>query len=168
MKINSEKLKDYAIRITIYLIWTCFVGLITVWYWFISRGNILVAYGWNIAGISAAILIGEWSVKRVYKKLELCPTDEARKKMINKDVTSFKTSLYLFYIFALIFSHMLSMDIGGFFDVSDNVRAYFDVVGNGLILLFAIDTFLKYLVDDDKRVKRFKNECMKSVKNPAD
>ncbi|MCL2573162.1 MAG: hypothetical protein FWE34_01265 [Defluviitaleaceae bacterium] len=155
----------YAKRALDYLIWAGFFGLLTVWYWFISNGNMLNAYFWNVVGISAGLFIDNRRIGNIYKKLKICENDEARAKLSKKDVASAKTSLYLFYIFALIFSQVLTMDTS--IAVSENARSYFQVTGYGLILLFAIDNFLKYVMDDDKRVKKFQEECSsQSEKSP--
>jgi len=154
---TSKEIRNYTIRGLIYLAWTGFFGVLTLWYWFMSFGNIMTTYFWNVVGISSALLFEKWGIRRTYKKLALCKTDEARKKLSKKDVTSLKVSLYLFYILALIFSQVL--DMNPYMNVSEDMRAYFRVVGHGLILLFAIDTFFKQLMDDDKRVKKFQKDC---------
>ncbi|MCL1787475.1 MAG: hypothetical protein FWG38_05775 [Defluviitaleaceae bacterium] len=147
----------YAFRGFSYVIWAGFFGLLTLWYWYISNDEPLIAYGWNVVGISAGLMIEKRRVSSIYKKLAACPNSQARAKLSKKDVTSVKTSLYIFYIFALIAYQVL--DIGLPMEVSDSVYVYFTVVGHGLILLFAIDTLLKLLVDDHKRVKKFINAC---------
>ena len=155
--------RSYIYRGFSYLLWTILFGILTFWYWFISNGNMLMAYFWNVVGISFALLIEKRRINKIYKQLALCVNDEERAKLSKKDVTSVKTSLYLFYVLALIFSHVVAMDIWQSVEITRNVRAYSQVVGHGLILLFAIDTFMKHLVDDDKRVRKFQADC--SCKN---
>jgi len=150
-------MKQYLLRGFNYFIWAVILGSLTFFYWFTTGGNMFMAYLLNILGISASLLIEKWRLGRIYRKLELCSTRDARIKMVKKDVTSLKTSLYLFYIFALICSHVLQMDIG--IEVTESMRGYFQVTGHGLILLFAIDTFFKHLMDDDKRVRMFRSDC---------
>jgi len=153
----ADNIKKYLLRSFNYFIWAVILGLLTFFYWFTTGGSMFSAYLLNILGISVSLLIDKQRLGRIYRKLELCSTHDDRIKMSKKDVTSLKTSLYLFYIFALISSHVLQMDIG--IEVTASVRGYFQVTGHGLILLFAIDTFFKHLMDDDKRVRMFLSEC---------
>ena len=139
-----------------YIVWAGMFGLITYWYWF-AMPNMLNVYIWNILGISSALLIDKIRLRRIYKKLEApLPTDEkARTKLAKKDVGSLKTSLYLFYIFALIFSQMLAMDM--IVGVSENIRGYFQSVEKGILVLFAMDNLIGYLVSDNQRMKKYKD-----------
>ena len=139
-----------------YIVWAGMFGLITYWYWF-AMPNMLNVYIWNILGISSALLIDKIRLRRIYKKLEEpLPTDEkARRKLAKKDVGSLKTSLYLFYIFALIFSQVLAMDM--IVGVSENIRGYFQSVEKGILVLFAMDNLIGYLVSDNERMKKYKD-----------
>jgi len=158
---QGKNIWKYVLRGISYVVWAALIGLLTLWYWFISNGNLLMAYTWNVIGISVALLIEKSRIGRIYKKLALCVSDAARVKLVKKDLTSVKTSLYLFYIFALISSQVLDLSVS--IEVSENTEAYFQVVGHGLILLFAIDTFLNYLVADDQRVRRFQDDCKGNI-----
>jgi len=111
---------------------------------------------WNVIGISVALIIDKIRVGRIYKKIEACTDDNLRSKLAKKDVASLKTSLYLFYIFALIFSQLLAM--GAPIDVSENVWGYFQSVSYGVVLLFALDNLFGYLISDNERIKKFKDK----------
>jgi len=154
MSSTMKVARMYILRGLDYLMWAGWLGLITYWYWFISP-TMLVAYMWNIAGISVALIIDKVRVARIYKKIEACKDDKARAKLAKKDVGSLKTSLYLFYIFALIFSQIIALDAPIY--VSENMRGYFSSVSYGVVLLFAIDTFFGYLIGDHERIKKFKD-----------
>jgi len=149
----------YILRSLDYLIWAGFFALITYSYWLMSNGHMLIAYTQNVIGISIALIVDKIIRTRIYKKIEACPDDESRSKLAKKNVTSLKTSLYLFYIFALIFSQILVLETG--IEVSENIRGYFQSVSYGVVLLFAIDNFFVYLISDDKRVKQFKKKYIK-------
>ena len=69
------------------------------------------------------------------------------------DLGSAKTSLYLFYIFALVSSHILR--INPYLGVSDSVRNYFATVGYGLVILLAVDKFVGQLAKDRERIKAY-------------
>jgi len=64
---------------------------------------------------------------------------------------SIKTSLYLFYIFALIVSHVLMLNPD--LNVSESTRDYFTVIGYGLILLVAVDKFTGTLKKDNREIE---------------
>ena len=155
MSINAKTVRMYIFRGLAYIVWAFFFGAITVWYW-IAFPDIISIYIWNVLGISAALLIDKIRLVRIYRKIESCTDDKTRKKLAKKDVTSLKISLYLFHIFALIFSQILSLDTT--IQVSENVRAYFQTVEMGILVLFAIDNLLGYLVSDDGRVRKFKEK----------
>ena len=95
--------------------------------------------------------------------MEIAMDNKTKAKLSKKDVTSLKTSLYLFYIFALMASQILAMDIG--IEVSENVRGYFQSVGYGVVLLFAIDKFMEHIISDNERVKKFEKKCMVTHEN---
>jgi len=156
MPSKTKTAQMYIFRGLDYLIWAGLIGLLTYWYWFISNGIMLIAYGWNVIGISAALIIDKIRINRIYKKIEVATEVKSRSRLAKKNVTSLKTSLYLFYIFALIFSQILAMT--AFIEVSENVQGYFQSVSYGVVLLFAIDNFFGYLISDDARVRKFKEK----------
>ena len=145
----------YVLRSIGYIIFAIFFGLLTYLYWFTSP-NMLTAYIWNVMGIAVVLVADKIRIKRIYKKMETCVDDKSRSKLMKKDVSSLKTSLYLFYIFALIFSQMLAMDAP--IEVSENIRGYFQSVSHGVVLLFALDNFFGYLISDDMRIRKFKDK----------
>ena len=146
----------YIVRGLDYLVWAGFFGLITYFYWFTSGGDMVVAYIANVTGISISLMADKIRIKRIYKKMEACTDDKLKSKLLKKQLSTLKTSLYLFYIFALIFSQLLA--IGAPIEVSDNVRGYFQSVSYGVVLLFAIDNFFGYLIGDDERIRKFKDK----------
>ena len=154
MSIKMKTALMYIRRGVDYIIWAGFFGLLTYWYWF-SSPNMLTAYIWNVIGISIALIIDKVRVRRIYKKIESCVDDASRTKLSKKDVGSLKTSLYLFYIFALIFSQILAM--GASIGVSENIWGYFQSVSYGVVLLFAMDNLFGYLISDDERIRKFKD-----------
>jgi hypothetical protein len=163
MRNKSKIIKKYALRIFNYIFKATIIGLLTLFYWHFSYGHMITAYMANVVGILIFLIVGRIEVKQVYKKLGRCKSNKAIEKLIKKDVTSAKTALYLFYIFSLICSHILSL--GAEIEVSAYVRDYFRVTGHGLILLFAIDNFLKYIVDDEEYVRKFHDECKCRIKD---
>jgi len=107
-------------------------------------------------GIAVVLVVDKMRIKRIYRKMETCTDNKSRSTLMKKDISSVKTSLYLFYIFALIFSQMLAMDAP--IEVSENMRGYFQSVSHGVVLLFALDKFFGYLISDDIRIRKFKDK----------
>jgi len=155
-KSKTKTIKRHIIQGLDYLLFAGVFAMITYFYWFSSAGIMVIAYIQNVVGISSALIIDKIRLRRIYKKIESCKNDEERAKWKKKNVTSLKTSLYLFYIFALMFSQLLAL--GAPIYVSDNMRGYFQSVGYGVVLLFAIDNFFGYLISDNERVKKFKEK----------
>ena len=165
MSINWKTVQMYILRGFNYVIWAGFFGAITVWYWVVMP-DVINAYMWNVLGISIALIIDKVRLVRIYKKIESCTDDKLRKKLAKKDVTSLRISLYIFHIFALIFSQVLSLDAG--IQVSDNVRSYFQTVEMGILVLFAIDNLIGYLITDDGRVRMFKEKYQEDIERDSD
>ena len=151
-----ETARTYIFRSIGYIIFAIFFGSLTYLYWFIAS-NMFTAYTWNVVGISVVLVVDKIRINRIYKQVETCADDKSRLTLIKKDVSSLKTSLYLFYIFSLIFSQMLTMDAP--IEVSENIRGYFQSVSYGVVLLFALDNFIGYLTSDDERIRKFKGKC---------
>ena len=150
-----ETVRIYIFRSIGYFIFAIFFGLLTYLYWFTSP-NMLTAYIWNVMGIAVVLVVDKMRIKRIYRKMETCTDNKSRSTLMKKDISSVKTSLYLFYIFALIFSQMLAMDAP--IEVSENMRGYFQSVSHGVVLLFALDKFFGYLISDDIRIRKFKDK----------
>ena len=161
MPSKMKTIRMYILRGVDYIVWAGFFGFVTYWYWFASP-NILSAYIWNVIGISIALIIDKIRVRRIYRKIEACADDKSRSKLAKKDVSALKTSLYLFYIFALIFSQLLAL--GAPIEVSENIRGYFQTTSYGVVLLFAMDNLLGYLISDDERIRKFKDKYKGSAR----
>ena len=64
---------------------------------------------------------------------------------------SFKTTLYLFYIFALVVSRVSILDPSIF---GEDFRNFILAIEYCLILLVVFDKFVEYLAKEDKKVRR--------------
>ena len=156
--IMLSKMKNYSRYVVTgldYLLWAALFGVFTYIQWHYLGGHGLNAYVNSILNISIALIIDKIRRNLIYKSLKApLPEDEKElKAMAKKDVGSLKTSLYLFYIFALVASHTLALDAS--INVSENIRSYFQTIEKGILVLFAIDNFLLNLVSDDKRSKKY-------------
>lgn len=138
-------------------------GVITYWViWHFAEGDMLFAYILNGLTIIAVI---------IEDKIRLYLFPRRKKKPFKNKILAFyfdyfilekynlvsvKSSLYLFYIFALVSSHMLM--INPHLEVSEGIRNYFTTVGYGLILLIAVDKFIGQFKKDDRRIKTYEEE----------
>ena len=135
-----------------YLLWAAYFGLLMYVYWFFSP-NMFIAHTWNIAGISVVLIIDKLRINGIYRKLETCTDSKILLKLRKKDVSSIKTSLYLFYILSLFVSQMVAMtDV----NLSDNLQGYLQSVSYGVVFLIALDKFFEYLSSDNKRIKKYR------------
>lgn len=132
---------------------------------FIANENMLVAYVANILCILGVTLHDNF--RRSYARSRRNPFKNKWLAfafdyfLVEKhDLTSMKSSLYLFYIFALVTSHVLMLNPE--MDVSESTRNYFTNIGYGLILLVAADKFLGQFRRDDKFIQEFEQECESS------
>jgi len=74
---------------------------------------------------------------------------------------SYKTAIYLFYIFILLLSVALKANIPiGF---TDNFQSYIFVLDYGILFLIAVDVFIKHLKIDIMRVRNV--DCDREPKN---
>jgi len=156
MSNKAKSVRKYVSRSFDYIFWAGFFGLLTYWYWFAAGGDMVTVYILNITGISIALLIDKITIRRIYKKAEASSDKKALSKLMKKNMSSLRTSLYLFYIFVLIFSQLLEM--GASIEVSENIKDYLDSVKYGVIVLFALDSFFGYLISDDERKRKFEDK----------
>ena len=101
--------------------------------------------------------------RSIYKRLEApLPEDEKERKILaKKDVGSVKTSLYLFYIFALVASHALALNTN--ISIPESVHGYLQTVEKGILVLFAMDNFLFNFIGDIKRQKEYSNKFRNNI-----
>jgi len=143
-------------------------GAVLFWgmtYWLIwntTSRNMLIAYLSNGFAILAAIIHDKLRMGHIRKKKKNPFGGKVLSMLFDYvvlekyNLTSIKSSLYLFYIFALVSSHILM--VNPHIEVSESVRNYFTTVGYGLLLLVAIDKFTDRLVKDDKEIKAYEND----------
>lgn len=161
MSKKAKTLQKYLVRIFWLIVGAVSFFLVTFFLiWERSDGNSFVAYVVN----GMIILIATTEDKFRFYYLEKRKGKPISKQRIlsalydytvlgKHDLSSIKSSLYLFYIFALVTSHILMLSPQ--LDVSESVRGYFTTVGYSLIILIAVDKFINQFVKDDKRIKAY-------------
>jgi len=116
-----------------------------------AEGFALRTYIWNLALITIVLLIDKLYLFKLKKSAE--KRKAANKKYRVLHFVSFKASLYLFYIFALISSRlMLLLDVGEM-EAAYNFRNYLLSIEYGLILLVAADKFIDQFAKDKKQMR---------------
>jgi len=142
-----------------YLLHSAFAAAIygLIAYFGIFRGlagqNELHSYIWNVVFIIIFILLD-----KIINKVLLAKDYVITKKnyftaalMHTASFISFKTTLYLFYIFVLITSWLsqLRPDL-----LHEQFQSFIFSIEGCLILLVAFDAFMLHLLKDDERIKR--------------
>ena len=128
----------------------------------LAEGDRMVAYFANIIMIMGMVIDDKIRLLYIYKKWEN-PFAKWRwlarrfdKFMDIDNPMSIKTSLYLFYIIALVTSHILMLNPD--LNVSASTREYFTVIGYGLILLVAADKFTGTLKSNYREIEKIETQ----------
>jgi len=127
-------------------------GLVT-YFGIFARGTdgfMLRTYIWNLVLITAVLLVDRQYIAKLKKRAAKRRASNVKAKVMH--FVSFKASLYLFYMFALIASRlMLLMEIGEV-NTADSFRSYLLSIEYGLILLVAADKFIAQFIADKKQM----------------
>ena len=151
----SSKLKQIALYILISLISVIGYGYITFFliYRDLAGGSMLYSYLWNIGFIIAFLLIDALIYMKMQSK-EFAITKKnyffARWTFIESSI-SFKTTIYLFYIFILIGSRVAVLDPTL---VSAEFRNFMLSIEYGLVLVIAFDKLIESFLKDHKRMQK--------------
>jgi hypothetical protein len=165
-EIMSSKIKilcSYLLRCFWIFVGAVIFGAVTFSIiWRLSGESMTIAYILNGLTIVVIIVEDKLRLNYLYKRKK----KPFRNKIISDlfdfivvdkhDLSSMKTSLYLFYIFALVSSHMLN--INPYLEVSDSVRNYFATVEYGLVILLAVDTLVGQFIKDGKHIKTYEEK----------
>jgi len=120
-----------------------------------TDGFALRTYVWNLFIIAFVLIIDRIYIAKLKKKAEERRGVNKRGKVLH--FVSFKASLYLFYMFALIASRlMLLLDLGEVAreaEVIHSFRDYILSIEYGLILLVASDKFIDQFMKDKKQMR---------------
>ena len=121
-----------------------------------ARGVLLLSYFFNVG----FIILGLLADKYVAMYLQSLQDRPAKSRLgaiglriiytLDFNLISLKSSLYLYYIGALIFSKILALDPD--IAVSYYIRAYFIFIEYGLALLVAFDKFMEQFEKAEKRI----------------
>ncbi|MCL2365231.1 MAG: hypothetical protein FWC71_11285 [Defluviitaleaceae bacterium] len=133
-----------------YLLYTFYAVVMAVIYGLITyfgifargaEGFALRTYIWNLVLITMVLL-----VDRLYLA-------KPKKKVKRLHFVSFKASLYLFYIFALVTSRLMLLLDDGQMVAAYSFQNYLLSIEYGLILLVAADKFIDQFAKDKKQMK---------------
>ncbi|MCL2574737.1 MAG: hypothetical protein FWE34_09335 [Defluviitaleaceae bacterium] len=136
----------------------------TVIYQNLADGSILHAYLWNVVFIIILLIID----KLLHAEL-LSDKFKVTKRnyfyaiwMYFENLISFKTTIYVFYIFILITSRVTTIDPTL---VSEDFRNFVLSIEYGLILVVAFDKLMEHLFKDIVRAKVFSNKLREYRRN---
>ena len=118
----------------------------------LAGGSMLHTYLWNVVLIIVILLIDKLILARMQSK-EFIVTKKNyifALWMHIENYVSFRTTIYLFYIFILVASRVSTIDPGL---VSEDFRSFVLSIEYGLILVIAFDKLIEHLYKDIKRVK---------------
>ena len=130
------------------------------------REQILEAYVFNMIVLVFLLLTEKLTDKLMVLRIYLARnkfTRIVRAIFLPKiGLVSFKSGLYLFYLFVLIYSKVLQLDPS--LEVSSSFEIYVVSMEYGLVLLIAADMFIKQLFIDNKRIEDIKEKELKSAR----
>jgi len=116
-----------------------------------AEGFALRTYIWNLILITLVLLIDRLYLRKLKKNAAQRKAEGRKSKTMH--FVSFKASLYLFYMFALVASRlMLLLDVGEL-AAEYSFRNYLLSIEYGLILLVAADKFIDQFVKDKKQMR---------------
>ena len=138
----------------------------TVFTW-LSGFSLLYAYLGNLTMIFLGLLMDEYNLRmlqsrKLVKKIKEVKDSEKNYRLIQRimdSFVSFKTALYLFYIFILIFSQIIDFHQAL---VSENIRNFIRTNDYSILFLLAFDTLIARFVKDRERMKKISEEFEKS------
>jgi len=115
-----------------------------------TEGFMLRTYIWNLVLIVAVLIIDKVYLSKLKKNSE--KQKNTNKKPRAMHFISFKASLYLFYMFALIASRLMLLLYPSEIVSLYHFRDYILSIEYGLILLVAADKFIDQFTKDKKQM----------------
>jgi|GEM_PF-542994 len=163
------------LTLTIYFLSSCLFAVIygLISYFGIYRGfaqeNALLTYFLNLVFIVIGLILDHISMKYAYSKNPYLTEDSIKqmsaltKILYQSALISFRTSLYAFYMIALILSRVTILEPNL---IPFQLGNFLTSVEYGLILLIAADKLQEQLIKDEKRIEKisFKLTMRKSKK----
>ncbi len=135
--------------------------------------SLLYAYLGNIALILLVLVVDEYMIKLFQSKdiaIRLMK-EENKEKTYNSiqglldSLISFKTELYLFYVFILIFSQIIDFSPTL---VNENISSFILANSYSILLLIAFDRIIQNFSNDRKRMKKISENLKKSLDESKD
>ena len=153
--------KKTAVSYSIYTLYAIVMALIyglVTYFGVFARGTdgfALRTYIWNILLIIIVLFVDRRYLIKIKRNAEKRGSHDKKTKMLH--FVSFKASLYLFYMFALVSSRLLLLldleELRWETESVYNFRNYLLSIEYGLILLVAADKFIDQFIKDKKQMK---------------
>ena len=124
-----------------------------------EKGHVFEAYIFNLMTIVIWLLLDKFACRLMALRKLLSRnmfTKVVRAVLLPKfGLVSVKSGLYLFYIYVLIQAQVLQLEPS--LAISDSFNKYIVVMEYGIIMLVAVDMFLKQFVTDCGRIREMEN-----------
>ena len=154
-------------RFVLYCFVACFLavsyGYLTYppMYELIAEGHVFVAYLFNLWVIMFLLLLDKIVMSRFVMSKIISLRILLSKNLLTKIIRacllpkvglmSFKSGLYLFYIYVLLMAKLIQS--GTIVNVSDSFEQYILTMEYGLVMLVAVDMVIKQIITDHGRIK---------------
>ena len=165
----QNKIKQIG-RYVSYLLWSNVIYGLIVYHVFIwlARYSLLFAYLGNLALIMLGLLIDEYTIQMLQSQKLVRELMEDKKneknyqfvQRIMDSFISFKTALYLFYLFILVFSQMITLHPSL---VGENIQNFIKANDYSILFLLALDTLIAHFSKDREKMKKISDTLKKSL-----
>ncbi len=169
-----NKIKQISNFILYDLLFIIIYGIILYFiFTWLAGYSLLYAYLGNIALILLVLAVDEYTIKlfqsknlvmRLMKEKDIEKTYSSTQELMGS-LISFKTELYLFYIFILIFSQIIEFNptfVGG------NLSKFILANSYSILLLIAFDRTIQNFQNDRKRISEISTNLKKSLNESDD
>jgi len=121
----------------------------------VEGGDVLAAYIYNLGTIVFWIFL-DWILKkfmffRRYLNKNIFTKILKILLLPKSGLVSFKTGLYMFYVFMLIYSMLMTHS--PYIEPTTAFQQYVSAMEYGIIILLAVDMFIKQFLSDNQRIK---------------
>ena len=154
----------------LYVLWSNVIYGLIVYHVFIllARHSLLYAYLGNLVLIILGLLIDAYTIKMLQSKKFIQQLKEEKGaeknyrvvKRIIDNFVSFKTALYMFYVFILIFSQIIVFDPTL---VGENISNFILANNYSILFLIAFDMLIKQFSEDKRKMKAISEKFQKSL-----
>jgi len=159
-----------AVKYVWYILWSNVIFGLTVYLIFtwLAEYSLLCAYLVNLALIAVGLVIDACMQRMLQSKKLIAQMRAERGKernyrtvrWITDSFVSFKTALYLFYVFILVFSQVIKYDA---MLVGANLQAFVGANDYSILFLMALDAVIVQFKKDRKKMKEIAEKLQEEL-----